>query len=264
MSSIILLPRGQCIQVIDNLQLCQCPSFASTLDQYICGRCGRGIHAHRDYVSMFVHHCPAMNCSAYYPRMRRVQTCTCSASLIEHTPVVNVYRSLPLPYETGTHPFSANTFTGDTANILFTPLPMPAVSTNDAPSYSVNVHCSPAALPYGADTLPSNVTTFTGDATNIPFTPLPMPATSTNDAPSHSYDEIVAPTPQPIFQTVFMTQVDAHSHLEVENSHIVQYQNDNPSVIHNVQDSDVRFHEDYSSTYVPEHGTEGWAGHRST
>ncbi len=37
--------------------------------QLICGRCGHGIHAHRDYVSMFVHHCPAMNCAAYYPKV---------------------------------------------------------------------------------------------------------------------------------------------------------------------------------------------------
>ncbi|KAK0502779.1 hypothetical protein EDD18DRAFT_1345608 [Armillaria luteobubalina] len=215
MSSIFLPPRGQCIKVTDNLQLCQCPSFASTLDQHICGRCGHGIHAHRDYVSMFVHHCPVMNCAAYFPKTAQVQACMCSASLIEHVPVVNVHRSL-------------------------------------------------IALPYGADTPPSNVTTFTGDATNILFTPLPMPATSTNDAPSHSYDEIVAPAPQPVFQTAFMSQVDVHSHLEVVNSHIVHHQNNSSGIIHNIPDSDARFHEDHSSTYVPEHGAEAWADHRSS
>ncbi|KAK0183932.1 hypothetical protein F5146DRAFT_1130450 [Armillaria mellea] len=210
MSSAALPSRGQCIQVTDALQLCQCPSFApSTLDQHICGWCGHGIHTHVDYVSLFVHQCPAMNCAAYYPKTPRVQACTCSASLIEHMPVVNVYRSL-------------------------------------------------ATLPYGADTLPFNVTPFTGDTTNVPFSPVPMPAPSTNGNPSYSFTF----TPQPVIQTTF-TQIDAQSS-QVENSYTPQYQNDNSGIIHNVQDSSPRFHEDYSTTYVPVHGVEAWAGHQST
>ncbi|KAK0445575.1 hypothetical protein EV421DRAFT_2034567 [Armillaria borealis] len=212
MSSVLGLPsRGQCIEVTDNIQRCQCPSFASTLDQLICGRCGHGIHAHRDYVSMFVHQCPAMNCAAYYPKTPRVLACTCSASLIEHIPVVNIYRSpTPLPYR------------ADVDNVF-----------------------------------PSNVSTFTGDMANIPFTPVPMPSPFTNDAPIYSYGEIFAPAPQSVIQ---LTQFDAHSHSEVENSYIAQYQNDNSSVINNVQDSRARFHEDYSTTYVPAHGAEAWTG----
>ncbi|KAK0477758.1 hypothetical protein EDD18DRAFT_1377910, partial [Armillaria luteobubalina] len=181
-------------------QLCQCPSFASTLDQYICGRCRCCIHAHRDYVSMFVHHCPVMNCAAYYPKTRWVQACTCSASLIEHTPVMNVYRS------------PAN----------------------------------------------SNV-----DTTNVSFTLVPMPAPSTNDFPSHSHGEIRTPAPQPVFQMAFMSQIDTHSHSEAENSYTIHHQNNNPGIIHNIHDSGMTFHEDYSSTYVPEHGAEAWADHRS-
>ncbi|PBK96294.1 hypothetical protein ARMGADRAFT_1061031 [Armillaria gallica] len=160
---------------------------------------------------MFVHHCPAMNCAAYYPKTPRVLACTCSASLIEHMPAVNVYRS-------------------------------------------------PTPLPYGANVdnaFPSNVNgTFTGDTANIPFTPMPMPSPSTNDAPSYSYGEILAPAPQPVIQTAIMSQIDAHSHSQVENSYIAQYQNDNSSVINNDQDSSARFHEDYSTTYVPVHSAE--------
>ncbi|KAK0240659.1 hypothetical protein EDD85DRAFT_496863 [Armillaria nabsnona] len=214
MSSIFLPSRGQCIQISDNFQFCQCPLFVSTLDQLICGWCGHGIHAHRDYVSMFVHHCPAMNCAAYYPKTPRVLACTCSASLIEHMPVVNVYRS-------------------------------------------------PTPLPYGADVdnvFPSNVNgTFTGDTAIIPFTPMPIPSPSTNDAPIYSYGEILAPAPQPVIQTT-ITQIDAHSHSEVENVYGAQYQSDSSSVGNNVQDSRARFREDYSTTYVPVHGTEAWAG----
>ncbi|KAK0477761.1 hypothetical protein EDD18DRAFT_1114526 [Armillaria luteobubalina] len=139
-----------------------------------------------------------------------VQACTCSASLMEHMPVMNVYR---LP-----------------------------------------------TLLSGVDTLPSNVTTLTGDATNISFA-LPMPAPSTNNALSHYYSEIFAPAPQPVFQTAFMGQVGAHSHSEVENPYIVQYQNDNSSIIENVQDSGTSFQENYMTPYVPEYGAEAWAVH---
>ncbi len=52
-------------------------------------------------------------------------------------PVMNVYRSpTPLPYGADVLPFHTNAFTGDATNIPFTPVPMPAPSTNDAPSYS--------------------------------------------------------------------------------------------------------------------------------
>ncbi|PBK96290.1 hypothetical protein ARMGADRAFT_1009959 [Armillaria gallica] len=157
-----------------------------------------------------------MNCAAYYPKTSRVQACTCSASLIEHMPVVNMYRS-------------------------------------------------PTPLPYSAEALPSHVNAFTGDATNIPFTPVPMPSPSTTDNPPHSYRDVVlfAPNPHPVIQTT-IAQIDAHSHSEVENLYGAQYQNDNSSVINDVQDSSARYHEDYSTTYVPVHGTEAWVGHRST
>ncbi|KAK0458400.1 uncharacterized protein EV420DRAFT_354365 [Desarmillaria tabescens] len=90
-------------------------------------------------VSMFVHHCPAMNCVAYFPKTARIQACTCSASLIEHIPVVNAHRSsTPLPYGTGVSihdsnlPSNVNTLNGDTTNHPFTPIPP---STNANPSY---------------------------------------------------------------------------------------------------------------------------------
>ncbi|KAK0228080.1 hypothetical protein IW262DRAFT_1532202 [Armillaria fumosa] len=142
MSSAVLLSWGQCIEVTDNLQLCQCRSFASTLNQHICSQCGHGIHTHVDYVSMFVHQCAAMNCAAYYPK-----ACTCSASLIEHMPVVNVYRSpTPLPSGMDTLPANAIPSTGGTTNTLFTLVPMPTSSTNSYPSHSYGGIVAPAPL----------------------------------------------------------------------------------------------------------------------
>ncbi|KAK0225261.1 hypothetical protein EDD85DRAFT_940797 [Armillaria nabsnona] len=222
MSSIVLPSRGQCIQITDSRQPCQClwffPPESPLLDQV-------GAHPPSpifprslspstsavgvDTVSALMSttfQCLSISATA------RVQACTCSASLIEHMPVVNMYRS-------------------------------------------------PTPLPYGAEALPSHVNAFTGDVTNIPFTPVPMPSPSTNDSPSYSYRDVVifAPNPQPVSQTTII-QIDAHSHSEVENFYIAQYQNDNPSVVNNVPDSGARFHEDYSTTYVPVYGAEAWAG----
>ncbi|KAK0228098.1 hypothetical protein IW262DRAFT_577059 [Armillaria fumosa] len=167
MSSAALPPRGQCIEVTDNLQLCQCLSFASTFDQHVCGRCGHGIHAHVDYISMFVHQCAAMNCAAYYSKTPWVQACTCSASLIEHMPAVNVYRSpATLPYEADVLPSNFNTFIGDMANTPFTQVPMPAPSTNDAPSYSY------------------------GDVMIVTPTPQPVIQTATTHTDAHSHSGV--------------------------------------------------------------------------
>ncbi len=123
--------------------------------QHICW-CGHGIHMHVDYVSMCVHQCAAMNCAAYYPKVDALfghgvcnnvhashcrrpgyKHITCSASLIEHMPVMNMHRSpTPLPYGADVLPFHTNAFTGDATNIPFTPVPIPSPSTSVAPSYS--------------------------------------------------------------------------------------------------------------------------------
>ncbi|KAK0433121.1 uncharacterized protein EV420DRAFT_578962 [Desarmillaria tabescens] len=221
MSSIILPSKGKCIHVIDSIQHCQClwflPPESPLLDQNICARCGHGIHAHADYVSMLVHHCPAMNCAAYFSKTARVQACTCSASLIDHIPVVNVYRSAtPLPYGVG-------------------------ISIHD-------------------NGLPSNVNIFTGDTTNDSYTPIPMTSPSINANPSYSYGDTVifTPTPRPVIQ-MGITQIDAHSLSEVENSYIAQYQDDNSRI--NVQDPGGEFREDYLTiSYNEVHGTGSWAG----
>ncbi|PBK80413.1 hypothetical protein ARMGADRAFT_1068992 [Armillaria gallica] len=101
MPSTVSPSRGQCIQITDNVQHCQCLFFFSPasplLDQNICGLCGHSIHTHVDYVSVVVHHCFATNCAAYVQKTPRTQGCTCSASLIDHEPVVNMYRSPATP-----------------------------------------------------------------------------------------------------------------------------------------------------------------------
>ncbi|KAK0502773.1 hypothetical protein EDD18DRAFT_1421013 [Armillaria luteobubalina] len=107
------------------------------LFQHICDWCAHGIYAHVDYISMFVHQCPPMHYAAYYPKTPRLQGCTCSVSLIERMPVVNAYRSsATLPYEADVLPSNLATFTGDTTNISFTPVPMPIPPFNNVPSHS--------------------------------------------------------------------------------------------------------------------------------
>ncbi|KAK0445573.1 hypothetical protein EV421DRAFT_1902505 [Armillaria borealis] len=118
-----------------------------TFSQHICW-CGHGIHMHVDYISMFVHQCVAMNCAVYYPKTPQVQACTCSTSLIKHMPVINVYH-LPAtpPNVDNALPSNVNTFAGDTTNIPFTQVPMPAPSTNDNPSHSYGKILAPAPQP---------------------------------------------------------------------------------------------------------------------
>ncbi|KAK0240658.1 hypothetical protein EDD85DRAFT_1021864 [Armillaria nabsnona] len=95
----ILVPsRGQCIQITDNSYHCQCqwffPPESSLLDQNICGLCGHGIHAHVDYVSTVVNHCPANQCAAYAQKTTLTQRCTCEAQFCEHVAADNLHRIL--------------------------------------------------------------------------------------------------------------------------------------------------------------------------
>ncbi|KAK0183942.1 hypothetical protein F5146DRAFT_1146203 [Armillaria mellea] len=94
-----LLIRGRCIEHTGNA-VCQCSYFTPhqdllqwhTLDQSCCV-CGHGIHAHADYFSPIVHHCPATSCVAYVQKMPQTQECTCTALLIDHKAVVNLYHT---------------------------------------------------------------------------------------------------------------------------------------------------------------------------
>ncbi|KAK0483161.1 hypothetical protein IW261DRAFT_1461814 [Armillaria novae-zelandiae] len=109
-----------------------------------------------------------------------------------------------------------------------------------------------SALWGGYSSIPS-----TGSTINAPFTPVPVLAPFTNDNPSQSYGDGRVITPTVVTVT---TRIDAHSQLEVENSYIAQYQNDNFGIMHNIRDLNVRFHEDHSATY-PVLGPEAWADH---
>ncbi|PBK77640.1 hypothetical protein ARMSODRAFT_1010287 [Armillaria solidipes] len=94
--------RGQCVQHVGNA-FCLCPSFTAftlhraesqshTLDQSRCV-CGHGIHAHADYLSLVVHHCPTKYCVAYVQKTPKTQECSCGALLVDHVPVINTHRS---------------------------------------------------------------------------------------------------------------------------------------------------------------------------
>ncbi|PBK77626.1 hypothetical protein ARMSODRAFT_997979 [Armillaria solidipes] len=101
MSSIVLPSRGQCIQITDDSQPCQCqwffPPELPLLDQTICGHCGHGIHAHADYISIVVNHYPANQCAAYAQRTHLLQFCICGAQFCEHIGTYNSYR-IPEPW----------------------------------------------------------------------------------------------------------------------------------------------------------------------
>ncbi|PBK96345.1 hypothetical protein ARMGADRAFT_692579 [Armillaria gallica] len=148
MSSVALPPiRGRCVEHTGNA-FCLCSRFTAhrdqsqwhTLDQPRC-ICGHGIHAHVDYLSLVVHHCPTNYCVAFVQKTPQTQECTCGALLIDHVPVVNGYRSLPAAVTNSQEPFvgegrsigssySTNASASNDANpILFAPTPSPNTNT---------------------------------------------------------------------------------------------------------------------------------------
>ncbi|PBK80440.1 hypothetical protein ARMGADRAFT_78141 [Armillaria gallica] len=149
MSLAVFPSRGQCTQVTDNVQRCQCPSFASRLlDPYICVNCGHGIHAHADYVSMVVNHHPPTKCAAYVQKTPLTQCCTCEIWLCDHLPTNNLYRSA--------EPWNVLGYFPD----------------NNRPSYN------PAAIDFSNDGIngpytPSSMS-FSGDANLMPITTAPV------------------------------------------------------------------------------------------
>ncbi|KAK0435446.1 uncharacterized protein EV420DRAFT_1770612 [Desarmillaria tabescens] len=157
MPSTVLPSRGQCIQLSDNFQHCQClwffPPVSPLLDQNICGLCGHGIHAHADYVSTVVNRCPANQCAAY---TTLTQLCTCGAPFFEHIATDNSEYYLREPWTVSDY-FSAD---GNGS------------STSDSYTYDRNSSSDP-----NTSSIPStdyNGTISFGDARSIPFTPEPI------------------------------------------------------------------------------------------
>ncbi|KAK0240612.1 hypothetical protein EDD85DRAFT_950458 [Armillaria nabsnona] len=112
MSSVALPPiRGRCVEHTGNA-FCLCLRFTAhwdqsqwhTRDQSRCV-CGHGIHAHTDYLSLIVHHCPTNHCVAYVQKTPQTQECTCGALLIHHVLDANVHRSLPTAVSNTREPF---------------------------------------------------------------------------------------------------------------------------------------------------------------
>ncbi|KAK0228079.1 hypothetical protein IW262DRAFT_1455277 [Armillaria fumosa] len=241
MSSIVLPSRGRCIQITASIiRPCQClwffPPESSLSDPNTCGLCEHGIHAHANYVSTVVNHCPANQCAAYAQTMHMMQFCTCGAQFCEHIGTYNSYR-IPEPWTVLCY------FNPDNNG--------PPLSTTSS-SYSNNV-----SSPFSPNTtLLSNYSTpmFSGDTSwpviPLAFTPTHMFSPSPNANTLYSYSDMVifAPTPLPIAQMA-IPWIGAQ---EVEYSHGVQFQDNNFSV--NVQDSSRRIHQDYPFNIV--HGAE--------
>ncbi|KAK0225253.1 hypothetical protein EDD85DRAFT_857113 [Armillaria nabsnona] len=168
-----------------------------------------------------------------------MQFCTCGAQFCEHIGTYNSYR-IPEPWTVlryfnpdsdGPPPSATSSSYSDNANSLFSP--------NTTPSYN------------------HSTTMFSVDATDISFTPPYMPSPSPNANPSYPYGDttIFPPIPQPVIQTA-ITQIEGYSHLELENSSDVQYQDDDFSV--SVQDPSARFHQ--NRPHSTAHGAETCTG----
>ncbi|KAK0445563.1 hypothetical protein EV421DRAFT_330417 [Armillaria borealis] len=133
--------RGQCVEHTD-YAFCVCPRFLparaetwqypssdNVVPAYHC-TCGHGIHAHVDYLSPVVRHCPSTHCAAYVQKTPQTQDCTCGAPLADHVAIVNSYR-LPaaISYAGGIQNISPPSNTGpdnpsDNMNIILSPQPI--------------------------------------------------------------------------------------------------------------------------------------------
>ncbi|KAK0225244.1 hypothetical protein EDD85DRAFT_857064 [Armillaria nabsnona] len=243
MPSAVFPSRGQCTQVTDNIQHCQCPSFASPLlDPYICVNCGHGIHAHIDYVSMVVHHYPPTRCAAYVQKTPLAQRCTCEAQLCDHLPIDNLNRSA--------EPWNVLDYFPD----------------NNRPSYS------PAAIDFSNDGIngpytPSSMS-FSQDANLMPITTAPVFSPSPRAFIPSSEAGNISFAPTPISSSASsassdiqldITQAQAYS----PDDHFVQYPD------HFMNDSYARqpdggapenlyYHDHSNVIYAPT--SEAWSG----
>ncbi|SJL04552.1 uncharacterized protein ARMOST_07919 [Armillaria ostoyae] len=91
-------------------------SQSHTLDQSRCV-CGHGIHAHADYLSLVVHHCPTKYYVAYVQKTPKTQECSCGALLVDHVPVFNTHRSPAAqePLVGDAHAIGASSYTTNTS-----------------------------------------------------------------------------------------------------------------------------------------------------
>ncbi|SJL04592.1 uncharacterized protein ARMOST_07960 [Armillaria ostoyae] len=189
MSSAVFPSRGQCTQVTNHTQRCQCPSFASPLlDPYICVNCGHGIHAHADYVSMVVNHYPPTQCAAYVQKTPLAQRCTCEAQLCDHISIDNLYRSAEpwtvldyFPDKTGpSYSPAAISFSNDAINDPYTPSSM----TFSRDANLMPVTTAPVFSPSPRASIPSS------EVGNISLAPTPISSPFASSASSGIQSDI--------------------------------------------------------------------------
>ncbi|PBK87491.1 hypothetical protein ARMGADRAFT_1065995 [Armillaria gallica] len=183
MSLPIIPSRRQCVQPLDNIiQGCQCSWFAPTLlDQYICGACGHGIHAHVDYVSMVVNHYPATQCAAYVQKC-----CTCGTWLSDHVAIDNLYCSAE-PWDVLDH-FPDNSdlssyaigFSNDVIDGTYTPSSMSSSST-DSDTADAGLTPAPISSPFVS---PHAFGRSGGATENISLPLTPLSSSSAHSTPS--------------------------------------------------------------------------------
>ncbi|KAK0433492.1 uncharacterized protein EV420DRAFT_1654602 [Desarmillaria tabescens] len=199
MSSAFLPSRGQCTQVADNIQHCQCPWFTSTLvDQSVCISCGHGIHAHVDYVSMVVHHHPPTQCVAYVQKTPLAQRCTCEAQLFDHVAVNNSYRSVEpwnvLDYfQDSNIPSSNSSLYSHDANGSFAPNTV-VFSATDSDTAILSHDASLMPVASASILFPGlrHVSSPSSNAENIPFTSTGISSPSSGSSASSSIQPDIA------------------------------------------------------------------------
>ncbi|SJL08508.1 uncharacterized protein ARMOST_11872 [Armillaria ostoyae] len=89
------LDRGHCL-----ILNCSCSAFASQTSfllhnnqEAVCITCSHGVHTHADFQSAVVNQFLPNECFAFV--QQTAESCTCTARLVDHVPVLNPYRVTP-------------------------------------------------------------------------------------------------------------------------------------------------------------------------
>ncbi|KAK0225153.1 hypothetical protein EDD85DRAFT_1027486 [Armillaria nabsnona] len=239
--------RRQCVQPLDNIiQGCQCSWFAPTLlDQYICGACGHGIHAHVDYVSMIVNHYPATQCAAYVQKTPLTQRCTCGTWLSDHVAINNLYRSeepwdvLDHSSDNSDHSSNAAGFSNEVISGTYMPSSMPSSST-DYNTADVGLTPAPISSPF----VSPHAFGCSGDATeniSLPLTPLssslaystpPIIQSYTTQTQDYSSDDYFAQYPDHLINSSYAHQPDSGA-----TDESFEYQHYSPNATHGTSEA---------------------------
>ncbi|KAK0434710.1 hypothetical protein EV421DRAFT_1909177 [Armillaria borealis] len=147
---------------------CSCNSFTPRSpfmvpenEQILCSICSHGVHAHADIQSVIVNQFIAQECFSFV--QKTAETCTCTAPLADHVPIVNPHRDM-----TGSYPPNNATSTRIASQQSGLSFPVYAsIGVTSGWSSTTSTIPSVTLLPFSITSIPIPL----NDTTNVACTP---------------------------------------------------------------------------------------------